>query len=162
MIEPIQNITSGNQTGVTFSNIPQTYKHLMLIVNGKCSTGNSDIGVQINGDTGSNYNWHMLWANGQTGTSAGSLRQTTTRMQITDWAYMDTNVYMNSIVTFHCYTNTNLWKTSNFKAVRGNSGGGVDVGQNTWRNTNAITSLYVFGANQNFASGSTFSLYGII
>lgn len=161
MIEPIANTTTTSTTaGITFSSIPGTYKHLLIIGNAKASTGNTDIGVQMNGDTGSNYNAHMLYGN-SVGTQ-GSYRYNGTRAQLTDWSYTDTNVFNLMHGTIHNYANTNLWKIINFKSSRGNTGGGNDVGQSYWRSTSAITSLYIFGTTGNLAAGCTFSLYGII
>ena len=83
-------------------------------------------------------------------------------LQISNWSYASTAEFNQSITYFHNYANTNLWKTHNFKAVRGNSGGGVDLGQGHWKSTAAITSMYIYGFPNSFATGSTFSLYGII
>jgi hypothetical protein len=162
MIEPIANFTTtGTTPGITFSSIPGTYKHLLIIGNAKAASGNTDIGVQMNGDTGStNYNAHMLYGNSN-GTH-GAYRYTGSRAAITNWSYTDTTVFNLMHATIHNYANTNLWKAINFKSSRGNTGGGNDIGQSYWRNTNAITSLYIFGTTQNLSAGCTFSLYGII
>ena len=161
MIEPIANTTTtGTVAGITFSSIPGTYKHLLLIGSAKSPSGNTDVGIQMNGDTGSNYNLHMLYGN--SGGSNGSYRVNTTRAGITNWSYTDSTVFNLMHATIHNYANTNLWKVTNFKSSRGNSGGGNDIGHSYWRNTNAITSLYVFGTTTSFAAGCTFSLYGII
>ena len=59
--EPIASQTfNGSTATVTFSGIPQTFAALRLIVKTAVSSSHSadyHVGVQINGDTGSNYRY---------------------------------------------------------------------------------------------------------
>jgi len=154
-----QTLTSST-AGITFSDIPSGYTHLMLAVTAIATTGNTDIGVQLNGDSGSNYHFQMMYGNTSGGN--GTYRTSTpTRMQITDWSYTDSSTFNNCVAYFLNYSDTNVWKTATGKSTRGNTGGGIDVYQNYWRNTNAISSMYIFGTTGNLNTGSTFSLYGL-
>lgn len=161
MIEPIANhTTTATTAGITFSSIPGTYKHLMLVTNIKTNTGYADIGIQANGSTGgSSYSTMMFYGNGVG--AKNPYRFTGSRFQITNWSYSDNTQFNNTISYFHNYSNTNLYKVLNYRSVRGMSDGGVDVGQSHWFATQAITSLYIFATTNSFASDCTFSLYGI-
>jgi anti-sigma-K factor RskA len=57
------------------------------------------------------------------------------------------------------YANTTIYKTS--IARSNNASTGVDSMVSVWRSTNAVTSVKVYPASGNMASGSTFTLYGI-
>jgi hypothetical protein len=161
MIEAIKTFTNPSATaGVTLSDIPSTYKHLMLVTNLKASTGNSDVGIVANGDTGTNYSYMMFYGNSTGGKNP--YRTTRASYQITNWSYPDSSVFTTAVTYFHNYSNPNLWKVLNSRSVRGNSGGGVDVGQSHWFSTATINSLYIFGFPNSFAAGCTFSLYGIV
>jgi len=59
------------------------------------------------------------------------------------------------------YSNSSIYKTILSRGSNADSGGGVDVIVNFWRNTNAITTILVSTTGGNFMTGSMFTLYGI-
>ena len=68
---PIQTITlTASSASVTFSNIPQNFTDLVLVVAGTYTTGaTNDSVLQFNSDTNSNYSWVRLLGNGTSITS---------------------------------------------------------------------------------------------
>ena len=77
--EPVATTTLGSTTGtITFSSIPQTYKHLQLrtFTNTSRSSGASgSASLQFNGDTvGTNYWTHYMYAFGAS-VSGGSYNE---------------------------------------------------------------------------------------
>ena len=63
------------------------------------------------------------------------------------------------IAQFMNYANTTTYKTVIGRA--NNAGYGADTSVGVWRNTAAISTITLTALTANFASGSTFTLYGI-
>jgi hypothetical protein len=155
---PIATQTLGSSaSSVTFSSIPQTYTDLVLIVSGTdsiassagvaCRVGNNSV------DSGTNYSSTYLYGNGS---SASTGRQSNV-----------SNAYVGRIGTgqgsgianFQNYSNTTTYKTI---LARGNDSSYLFDYVNLWRNTAAINTIYLYSdSTNNFASGCTFTLYGI-
>lgn len=162
--EPIATTTlTSSQSTVDFTGISQSYTDLFLICSmladnttgryAQIRVGNGSI------DTGSNYSRTEM--NGD-GTGAGSSRDPNmsfiyTNPQISDWV-STTNPFILT-ANFQNYSNT-----TTFKTVLGrynNSGTRLGAYVGLWRSTSAINQIRVFTSAQSFASGSTFTLYGI-
>jgi hypothetical protein len=154
--EKIATSTLGSsQADVTFSSISGTYTDLVLISNVKLTTsGGEHLDYQLNSDTGSNYSSTYLYGDGSAAASGRVSNENYGR-----FGNGGVNEPQVNITNFQNYSNS----TTNKSVIsRSNlSGSYVLVYQSLWRNTNAITSIKLFPASANFASGSTFTLYGI-
>ena len=159
-MEPIATtlVGSGGVNQVTFNDIPQNYKHLQLRV--FTQSGGDNIGIQLNSDVGSNYNYHYLVGNGTTASSDSSFTPgTTTYLYL---GYTGGSGWFNSICDILDYTNTNKYKVSRTLSGSDHNGSGtVFLTSGLWRNTNAINSLKVFEVNGSLPQYSRISLYGI-
>lgn len=154
--EPIATNTLGsNSPSVTFSSISGTYTDLVLVFNGSVTTP-EDFQIQVNSDTGANYS--RTWVTGNGSTAASSRATGDTKMRLAQNGYATTGI-SNVIVHFMNYSNSTTFKTVLSRA--NNSATGTDGIVNLWRSTSAITSIYVYVPSGNFATGSTFTLYGI-
>lgn len=141
-------------SSVTFSNIPQNYGDLVLIVSGTISGGSSVRGVELffnANETSSNYSY--VWAYGDSsgpGSASGS-----------NQFFAMNGDASNAIVQIMDYSATDKHKTTLFRY----SAGGIETGMVAGRfaSTSAITSLVMkdAGAAFNLNSGTTVSLYGI-
>ena len=158
--EPISTQTLGSAAAsVTFSSIPQTYTDLVLVCNIAQAAGNNSLRYRFNGDTGSNYSDTKLSGDGASASSGRDTSQTSGTIYVTG----STTIETNYIVQFMNYSNATTYKTVLGRSNRASSEVGVDVG--LWRSTSAITQIDLamggsFPTN-NFATGSTFALYGI-
>jgi hypothetical protein len=137
---------------VTFSSIPATYRDLILVFEGKSSSTLENTYIQLNGDaTAGNYPYVLMLGTGSSAISAAYTART--------WGEADTTGG-NMIYQFMDYSATDKHKTVLFRTNR--SAGGVTAQAGRWANSSAITSIALqMGVSQNFAVGSTFSLYGI-
>lgn len=156
---PIATTTlTGSTSNVTFSSIPSTYTDLILVYNGQVDA-NVGLVTQVNGDTGANYSTNYVRGNGSA-TSGG----TVTGQNWFNWAInmsnSGTSIYTTQIWHFQNYANTNINKTVLTRASNSANQIGVTVG--LWRNTAAINSINTNTAGNNFLSGTTFTLYGIL
>ena len=154
-------VPSGGATSITFTGIPNTYKHLQIRIIANVSTTDA-INIRFNGDTANNYALHRLEGNG----SAASASASTTRSNIailTGAGFASTaSTFGASIVDILDYTSTNKNKTT--RALSGsdrNGSGGVELDSGLWFATPAaITSINLFPSSGTIAQYSSFALYG--
>lgn len=160
--EPIATTTLGSsQNSVTFSSISGTYTDLVLVASCRLATAGFAAMLQFNADTANNYSITELYG---TGSAAASGRN-----QNNPAAYLTNNlavgatssVYAPLIINIMNYSNTTTYKTLLSRFSNANTG--VDAIVNLWRSTNAINEIKMglTGSGGNYASGSTFTLYGI-
>lgn len=144
---------------VTFSSIPQTYKDLVLEVIAIADNTTSRHTIyRYNGDSGSNYSQTNLYANGSTTTSDRNPNITVTYPDLL--GYTSTTGPQMVQSHFVSYSNTNMYKTI---ITRANSAGAeVTANVSLWRSTAAINAILVWLSGQNFATGSTFRLWGVL
>lgn len=158
--EPIATTTLGSAAAsITFSSIPATYTDLKVVFTGTVTEVGETLYYRFNSDSGSNYSITQLYGEG---TTAASRRLTSATQLSTTYAYSldGTNPQMITFDVFSYAGSTNK-TTLGSHAGDNNGAGGVDLTVGLWRNTSAITSIYVFCSYLTFKTGSTFTLYGI-
>lgn len=152
---------SGSTNSVTFSSISGSFTDLVLVINGATITSSNNVAIQFNGDTTTNYSYTVLRGNGTTATSDRGT--SVAQIRLDSQAFADTvqNAY-TTIIHVMNYANATTNKTVLIRA--NNAGQGTSATVGLWRKTpEAINSIKVFveGGTINFASTSTFTLYGI-
>jgi hypothetical protein len=160
---PIATQTLGSTAAtVTFSSIAATYTDLILISVAR-STGTftaDDILGQFNSDTASNYSNTQLFGNGSTASSNRQSSQSSFKAGLTTGTTSASNVFATSTLHIFNYANTTTFKTMLVRKDNAESLTMTNV--SLWRKTpEAITSLVLFPVTGSFATGSTFTLYGI-
>jgi hypothetical protein len=150
---------AADSASVTFSNIPQNYGDLVLVMNVNQAGGTSSMGgsMRLNGDTGSNYSWVVMTGNGSSA-SSGSGADTEFRDM-----YFFESVIGAHIFQIMDYSATDKHKTLLARANVASFLTRASAGR--WANTAAVNSISAYpqtGFGRTFASGSTFSLYGIV
>lgn len=158
---PLANVTlASNSTSVTFSNIPGIFKDLVLVGNWTNSSTSSAGRLQVNGDSGANYNGVWITANGSSTASGNEASQTSAR--IAGAISGPDNGYTNYVsLHFMDYAATDKHKTiiSRFGSANRES----QATASRWASTSAITSIRFFDIlGQTFQTGATFSLYGVV
>ena len=163
--ESIATSNPSSGTSITFSSIPQTYKHLQIRGIGRTDRGNVGdvIYMRFNGDTGSNYRAHELWANGS---SVSSYDQGLSSYMAFDTPLTGgstgSNIFGAFVIDILDYTNTNKNKTVRMlDGYDSNGAGQISFCSGLWMNTAAVTSITLpisFGQMQ---SGTQFALYGV-
>jgi hypothetical protein len=151
----IKTVTSA-VSSVTFTSISQAYTDLVLVAR---ATGQIGMTLNYNGDTTSGlYSDTGVWGNG---TTAGSSRDSNGNKIYIDYSGSATSGNtITNIVSIMNYSNTTTNKTC--LARNNNAEREVSAIAGLWRNTNAISSITVSAdGTNNFAIGSTFTLYGI-
>ena len=152
----IDSVTlASSASSVTFSGISATGKgDLVLACSMQNTVGNASFLIQINGDTGSNYNWVRMYGTGSTTPSSGN--SGTTSGTIGNFGASASN----SLVQFLDYSATDKHKSILSRTNDANYL--VSAYANRWASTSAITSFVVYPAGYAFTSGSTFHLFQIV
>lgn len=151
-----QTLTS-TATSITFSDIPTTFTDLVLAISIIPSGAGLSPQIRVNGDSGSNYSYTTLYGNGTSALSARGSGNNTTYLYYANSPTSGTTAQYN--VQFQNYSNATTFKTMLHKL----SVTGIESTLQCvlWRNTSPITSIQIFTSASSFASGSTFTIYGI-
>lgn len=161
--ESIATTTLGsNQSTITFSGIPQTFKHLQLRILARTDRAADDkdsANIRFNGDSGTNYSQKVLSSNGASvsaaNTSGGTSISTIATASATG---ASANVFGYSVIDIFDYANTNKNKT--VFSLTGTLLAQLSIG--SWQNTSAVTSITILpNVGSNFVANSRFALYGI-
>jgi hypothetical protein len=154
---PLATQTLGSAAAsVTFSSISGSYTDLVLVINGGNSIG-TNLSLQFNSDTGSNYSSTRLQGNGSTASSTRYSSQV--EMIGPQVSTSNDNVIIANIMN---YSNATTYKSV---LMRGNDASGVvNAYVGLWRSTAAITSVKIITYTNSYTinSGSTLTLYGIV
>lgn len=163
-----QTVGAGGAATVTFSSIPQTFKHLQIrgIARGTSTSTYDRVDYRFNSDSGTNYARHLILAGGiSTPESYGYTGQTFGAAAYVSGATLNSAVFGAVVIDILDYTNTSKYKT--VKSIGGADGNGSQTYMNlasaVWQSTSAITSITIgpIEAATNLAQYSSFALYGI-
>ena len=165
-------LASDASSGVTFSNIPNTYTHLIINMSGRGtrSTYNSDdVRITINGSTGSYSNIRLYGTNNSSsadgGTSSGQ-----TYLGVVAGGTATSNVFGNGEWFFPNYLSATLKNAyANAGSIDSNNGALYQMGLGSLSAptsvTGAITSIKLEGYDATtgglLKAGSTIYLYGL-
>ena len=152
---PLAEITlTSTDSEVVFGSIPNTYRDLIVIVDGQSTSGFPiSYEIRANSDT-SNYSQVIMQGTGSVSSSTASKIH-----------FILSGLRSSAIIQVMDYSATDKHKTF---LVRSNAHSASDVdlveaGAGRWASTSAITSITLKDQDSGwqFAIGSTFSLYGI-
>lgn len=151
--DSIQSVKlTSTSSGVTFSNIPQTYKHLQL----RCSQSEGLYLLTFNNVTSGVYSRAFGYGDG--GTTSAIVSSAQTSINVMEFGNAGNQAI--NIIDILEYSSTS--KTKTYYALCGKSGvggGEIVIATGNFNNSNGITSIEITGGTA--AVGSVFSLYGI-
>jgi hypothetical protein len=166
-------VTSGSAASVTVGGgsgscptIPSTYRDLEVVVSGRSNSGSSaavNLLMQLNGDTGSNYDYEYTQANGTTTSSGQSIATTNLSVGLLSGNTAAAGLSGGDRIRIHDYASTTFYKTT---SSQGGGDGGTGVFYNgtyagNWKNTSAVTTLTVWPSSGGFMDGSKVTVYGV-
>lgn len=169
--ELIATVYPSGTSSVTFSSIPQNYKHLQIraVTRVAAASAFSDIMGRINDNAGTAYSMHSIEVNGSTKSSFGLSAGTTNdyRVSRTPGTNVSALVFAGSIVDILDYTSSA--KRHSIRTLAGHHEGSnysaLGVYSTAFSGSgSAITSLTFYansGGSSTFIAGSRFSIYGI-
>lgn len=160
------SVGAGGQTTLTFSSIPQTFKHLQIRSIARSNTGGGGSDTQavmrFNSDSGANYTYHILSGSGSAAAASGGISQTNATAGFVAGSAATANCFSVAVCDILDYTNTNKFKTVRLAGGDdfNNTNSNVYFWSNVWRSTSAITQIDITNGG-NYAQYSHFALYGI-
>lgn len=169
--DSIQTLSGNNSSNtLTFSSIPQTYKHLQircLSQNTAGGSGNAAAQLYFNGvNTGTSYSWSFLQTSG--GTPGASYTVSTSSITLIGLECYPGSTATSSVgvIDILDYASTSKNKTIRyFGGANGNETGGAyafGISSGTYVDTTAITSISIKNSSGTaFANMTRFALYGI-
>lgn len=162
-------VPSGGLTSVTFAGVPSGYKHLQVryLVRLTRAEKTDDFAVRFNGDSATNYSWHLVGAVSTSGSSytyASANSNGIYHYEGFPAAGTTASVYGIGILDIADYSTT---KNKTVRILHGFSSNGdtkslIQLVSGNWRSSNEIDSITfspVYGSG--IAEASQFSLYGV-
>jgi|APGre2960657404_1045060.scaffolds.fasta_scaffold91555_2 hypothetical protein len=148
--EPIATTSFTSVNNLTFTSIPATYTDLYIVFDA-IGTTVTNLSLQFNADTGSNYSQTYLLGDGSSASSGRNSNQTSAYLTA---IYTDRTICNISIMN---YANTTTYKTclSRLSSAAFQTSATV----NLWRSTAAITSVKILDLGGAITGNAT--LYGI-
>lgn len=162
-----ETVTSGSAASVSFSSIPATYRDLLVRVRGRGTKAAAfvDIRIQVNGDTGGNYDIETQQANNTTNTNFANAAQTSWYIGNLAAASATANVADSIEAILFDYRGTTFQKSGQYRATlkTGTAAANLfnECGSLWWRSTSAINAVSVFPSGNAFVDGTVVSLYGL-
>jgi hypothetical protein len=149
-------------SSITFSSIPQDYTHLQIRGITR-ATGNTQVDMTINGDTGNNYAFHQLGGNGSAAYSDNSANRANIPAIIGAPSSGETTGFAGGFIDILDYKDTNKFKTvRSLAGWDGNGAGIVQLTSGLWRSTSAISTITLTSRSPySFVQYVSFALYGI-
>jgi hypothetical protein len=162
---PIQRIVApGNSPNMIFSNIPQTFRDLKLIVNGRSQWPTfTTYSVYVNGVGSTGWSQTYFTLIDATASAAKTTQSGPTYglALVTGHAATTAGIFSSSEVDIFNYSATNTFKSAiGRNSLEEGTTGRIEYHLGTWANNAAITSVEV-STNGNWVGGSTATLYGI-
>jgi hypothetical protein len=159
--EKIATTTLGSATStITLSSIPSTYTDLRLVFVGNLTTSTAQPRIRFNSDTTTNYSDTSLTGDGANPASGRDTSAT--------WIYLFKTGLIGttpslSVVDIFSYSSTSINKTCLINTSNDKNGSGtIENLVGLWRSTAAINSINISTSGNNFAIGTTATLYGIL
>jgi hypothetical protein len=160
---------TGTQQYITFSSIPNTYKHLWIQLSARSDSAPDWFLMSFNGDNnGSNYFSRLLYCDRNSG-SVGGGTQTPSEQPLTGVINKSSavaNSFSDAGVYIYNYTSSISPKVFSGSSGQNNNTDPARQAfwENRWNNGSAITSIR-FGcqtaSSNNFVAGTTITLYGM-
>lgn len=156
--EPIATTTlSSAAASITFSSIPSTYTDLRIVFTGLDATGSGYVKLNFNNDTATNYSRTLIYGDGSAAGSAANATQAFIRLN----SGLSTTIPELLTVDVFSYAGS-TYKTALITANEDKNGSGLIYNiVGLWRSTSAINRIDLANSANNFAIGTTVTIYGI-
>lgn len=158
---------SSTASSVSFTSISSEYTFLRAIVIAR-STHNASLiqnEIRFNGDTAQNYIISGIYSSGGTVATYFYTNQTNISGFEVTGSTFDSGYPGHNFIDIHGYSNTSVLTTvqgaSGFQAVGNGTTYGTRMPNGVWRSTATVTSIEFKPSAGNWATNSTFALYGI-
>jgi len=153
-------VGSGGASYMDFTNIPQTFSDIKMVVSGRFTSNNVWLGIELNSST-ANFTAKHLQGNGSSASSTSFTAADT--VLLIDRSTDTASTFSNGEFYIPNYAGSN-YKSISVDTINENNATTAYQGLTAylWSNTAAITSIRCYGQNSAvFAEYTTATLYGI-
>jgi hypothetical protein len=155
---PLATITlTSTDSEIVFASIPATYRDLIVVANA-AGTGSQAVKMKLNGAT-SGYSFVTMWGTGS-GSGQSAAYGSEAAANAGFGASIGTSLDWNLVAQIMDYSATDKHKTILMRANRASTA--TEASASRYASNNAVNSVSLYIVSNNFAIGSTFSLYGVI
>lgn len=149
--EKIATATFSSVTDFTFTSIPATYTDLVIAFNGTAS-GVTNLSMQFNSDSGSNYSYTYLLGDGSSAAGGRNSNETSGYLTAIYTGRTQVNIAVQN------YSNSTTYKTYLARLSDASAQTSAMVG--LWRSTSAISSIKIIKLSSGTMTGNA-TIYGI-
>lgn len=158
------SVGAGGTAAAEFTSIPSTFKHLQVRFLTRSAVSDLDAALimQFNGDTATNYAWHLIRGSGSTVLATANFPDTNIWAGTIVGNTSTANVFGAGVIDILDYTSTSKNKTTReLSGFDANGSGYIQFHSGARYNTAAVSSIKLFFASSNLMQYSHFALYGI-
>jgi hypothetical protein len=153
---------TSSTASLTFANIPQNYKHLVLHITGmSANTSGVQVDMGFNGDGAQLYTFHQFYGSNATASSGSSAP----RNDIPEVAIIRPNNQIKPGVSelfIYDYNDTTKFKVCHWYLGNENQATGyIQQATGMWRRIDPVTAINLTGRGASFGANSHVALYGI-
>ncbi len=155
---------STTASSITFSGIPNNYKHLQIRGIARCnfSADILDTYWTFNGTSSGYYAMHQIRGNGSTAASATDASTTDARVFVVPGSTVTSNMFGSAVVDILDYTSSKNKTIRSLTGVERNGSGDIWLRSSLWMNSSPINSITINAeAGSSFIANSHFALYGV-
>lgn len=153
-------VGAGGASTITFSSIPQTYNHLVIMLSGRGSSGTvADSELRFNNS--SSNNGSILWESNGTASPYG---QSLSNLKLIDSGPSSTSgMFSNNYILIPNYTSSSRFKQMMTQNVTENASNSAWMTflAGRWSDTSAITSIVLVPGGGTYVQHSRATLYGL-
>lgn len=155
---PIASATAGTPTGASgFTNIPQTYQDLRIVLSIQNTAASADMFFTLNGDFSANSGSRtLLFGDGSSAQSSRRSNDSVIYMPMLS----SSTAFSSFTIDILNYTSTTQ-KTVLWRLAQDLNGSGYSMMGVGRKNIGAVTSIDINANGGNYSAGSIFTLYGI-
>lgn len=155
---------STNTPSIAFSALPVGFSNLILVSSARGTDANvQGLQMQLNTDTGGNYNFSFVFSNGASPGSSATYNASSATMGFVEGSTNAADSFGTSRITLYDYLSTAHIKAYSGHGYRRDAGGAnafaLTYGGD-WNSAAALTDIWLFPAAGDFIAGSVFTLYG--
>jgi hypothetical protein len=143
---------------VEFTNLGQysDYQHLQ-IRGAVTSSAQSSIKFRLNGSgSTTDYNQHLLYG---TGSAVSPNAEANVSALYAGYVYDTPMAFVADLLD--PFETTKFTTARSLSGVTASAGNRIILASSAWRNTAAVSSIYIYNESGSFTSGTRFSLYGL-
>lgn len=156
---------ASSTASVTFSSIPQTFKHLYIMCGGRSSRAStsSELRLRANGSSSAIYDYRRIESDGSSSNTSGGTGGTQIQLGYSPGSSSLASVFGSSSIWILDYTNTTYYKNALSLTNDPNNAATpyLNLVSSTIQTTSAISSITLLDEDSAFQQYSFFYLYGL-